>query len=184
MLSDQAARVPKGMITTFDSCPDLCISPDLCILPPSILYSHKAHHIQNWTCHLHSFQACSFTHNYEDKNKLLPLYCSRNYINPKSLPGISAHWKTLPPSFLVSQLPRTMSRCSIFSPTFYYETFKYKKVESIYKENLYTYHRDSTIKILLYLLWASLVAQLVKNPPAVQETPAWFLGGEDPLEEG
>ena len=31
---------------------------------------------------------------------------------------------------------------------------------------------------------ASLVAQLVKNPPAMQETPVRFLGGEDPLEEG
>ena len=32
--------------------------------------------------------------------------------------------------------------------------------------------------------WASLVAQLVKNPPAMQETPVWFLGGGDPLENG
>ena len=32
--------------------------------------------------------------------------------------------------------------------------------------------------------WASLVAQLVKNPPAVQETWVWFLGWEDPLEKG
>ena len=31
---------------------------------------------------------------------------------------------------------------------------------------------------------ASLRAQLVKNPPAVQETPVWFLGEEDPLEKG
>ena len=29
---------------------------------------------------------------------------------------------------------------------------------------------------------ASLIAQLVKNPPALQETPVWFLGREDPLE--
>ena len=27
-------------------------------------------------------------------------------------------------------------------------------------------------------------AQLVKNPPAVQETPVQFLGQEDPLEKG
>ena len=32
--------------------------------------------------------------------------------------------------------------------------------------------------------WASLVAQLVKNPPAVQETWVRFLGWEDPLEKG
>ena len=31
--------------------------------------------------------------------------------------------------------------------------------------------------------WASLVAQLVKNPPAMQETPVRFLGQEDPLEK-
>ena len=31
--------------------------------------------------------------------------------------------------------------------------------------------------------WASLIAQLVKNLPAMQETPAQFLGWEDPLEK-
>ena len=30
---------------------------------------------------------------------------------------------------------------------------------------------------------ASLVAQLVKNPPALQETSVWSLGGEDSLEK-
>ena len=32
--------------------------------------------------------------------------------------------------------------------------------------------------------WASLIAQLVKNPPVVQETPIWSLGQEDLLEKG
>ena len=32
--------------------------------------------------------------------------------------------------------------------------------------------------------WASLVAQLVKNPPAMQETWVQSLGCEDPLEKG
>ena len=32
--------------------------------------------------------------------------------------------------------------------------------------------------------WASLVAQLVKNPPATQETWVPSLGWEDPLEKG
>ena len=31
--------------------------------------------------------------------------------------------------------------------------------------------------------WASLVAQLAKNPPAMQETPVQFLDREDPLEK-
>ena len=32
--------------------------------------------------------------------------------------------------------------------------------------------------------WASLVAQLVKNPPAMQETWVQSLGWDDPLEKG
>ena len=41
---------------------------------------------------------------------------------------------------------------------------------------------------LLNTIWgssveASLVAQLVKNLPAMQETQVWFLGWEDPLEK-
>ena len=32
--------------------------------------------------------------------------------------------------------------------------------------------------------WASLVAQLVKNPPEMQETWVQSLGWEDPLEKG
>ena len=31
---------------------------------------------------------------------------------------------------------------------------------------------------------ASLISQLVKNPPAIQETLVQFLGQEDPLEKG
>ena len=33
------------------------------------------------------------------------------------------------------------------------------------------------------LSWTSLVAQLVKNPPAMQETLVQFLGQEEPLEK-
>ena len=33
-------------------------------------------------------------------------------------------------------------------------------------------------------IWASLVAQVVKNPPAMQETMVQFMGREDPLEQG
>ena len=32
--------------------------------------------------------------------------------------------------------------------------------------------------------WASLVAQMIKNPPAMRETQVWSLAWEDPLEEG
>ena len=36
----------------------------------------------------------------------------------------------------------------------------------------------------LYLLVASLMAQMVKKPSAIQETWVWSLGWEDPLEKG
>ena len=38
--------------------------------------------------------------------------------------------------------------------------------------------------ILLDSSWASLIAQLVRNPPAMQETLVRFLGQEDLLEKG
>ena len=40
------------------------------------------------------------------------------------------------------------------------------------------------IGYLLQYSWAFLVAQLVKNPPAMQETSVRSLGWEDPLEKG
>ena len=40
------------------------------------------------------------------------------------------------------------------------------------------------IRYPLQYSWASLVAQLAKNPPAMQETWIQSLGGEDPLEKG
>ena len=44
----------------------------------------------------------------------------------------------------------------------------------------------TTSKIMFhhFIIRASLVAQLVKNPPAMQETWVRSLGREDPLEEG
>ena len=40
------------------------------------------------------------------------------------------------------------------------------------------------IGYLLQYSWASLMAQMVKNPPAMWETWVRSLGWEDPLEEG
>ena len=40
------------------------------------------------------------------------------------------------------------------------------------------------IGYLLQYSWASLVAQLVKNPPAMQEIWVRSLGWEDPMEKG
>ena len=40
------------------------------------------------------------------------------------------------------------------------------------------------IGYLLQCSWASVAAQLVKNPPAMRETWVWSLGWKDPLETG
>ena len=51
-------------------------------------------------------------------------------------------------------------------------------------------HGRGFIKFLIYISYsdhfdgASLIAQLVKNPPAMEETPVRFLGQEDLLEKG
>ena len=47
----------------------------------------------------------------------------------------------------------------------------------VVSENYFSFNKN------LYDL-ASLVAQVVKNPPAMQETPVQLLGQEDPLEKG
>ena len=39
-----------------------------------------------------------------------------------------------------------------------------------------------SIKYCIYVSFYSLIAQLVKNPPAMQETPIQSMGQEDPLE--
>jgi len=43
---------------------------------------------------------------------------------------------------------------------------------------------DQKVFKLIFHKRASLVAQLVKNIPAMLETPVQFLGHEDPLEKG
>ena len=50
-----------------------------------------------------------------------------------------------------------------------------------FSQLLYIY---SLFNLDYYPIRASLVAQLVKNPPAMQETPVQFPGQEDPQEKG
>ena len=45
-------------------------------------------------------------------------------------------------------------------------------------------HSLTHIDLICLPVWASLIAHLVKNPPAMQETPSRFLGWEDPLDKG
>ena len=50
---------------------------------------------------------------------------------------------------------------------------------------LQLHHPNSSFHLkLLQLSKSSLIAQLVKNPPAMQETLAQFLGQDVPLEKG
>ena len=42
----------------------------------------------------------------------------------------------------------------------------------------------TSVKKIFNKWWASLIAQLVKNLPAMQETWIWFLDWEDPMEKG
>ena len=43
---------------------------------------------------------------------------------------------------------------------------------------------DTQICEIVHIFGASLIAQLVKNPPARQEIPVQFLGSDDLLEKG
>ena len=44
--------------------------------------------------------------------------------------------------------------------------------------------RKKFTEFILTIICASFIAQLVKNPPAMQKTPVRFLGQKDPLEKG
>ena len=46
------------------------------------------------------------------------------------------------------------------------------------------YNSKNVFYKIVYKLRASLVAQVVKNLPAMQEMPVLFLGQKDPLEKG
>ena len=50
-----------------------------------------------------------------------------------------------------------------------------------YKTIYFTVQREKRLRLSA---WVSLVAQMVKNLPAMQETRVWTLAREDPLEKG
>ena len=45
-------------------------------------------------------------------------------------------------------------------------------------------YKQSLVVVFFFLHSLLVIAQLVKNPPAMQETLVQFLGWEDPLEKG
>ena len=52
------------------------------------------------------------------------------------------------------------------------------------KSVLYNDYNNQVSEHIHHLTWSFLVAQLVKNPPAIQGTLVQFLSWEDPLEKG
>ena len=59
-------------------------------------------------------------------------------------------------------------------------------IENLYRQAIHGRNRmkDKFHELKEKGLRASLIAQLVKNLPAMQGTRVRFLGGEDPLEKG
>ena len=57
-------------------------------------------------------------------------------------------------------------------------------MEKNLKENIYMYNWKKSYRYIHTYKWTSLVAQLVKNLPAVWETWIRSLGWEDALEKG
>ena len=57
-------------------------------------------------------------------------------------------------------------------------------ITSVRLSTVVLYARSLIARNKIGIIFSSLVAQLVKNLPAMQETPVGFLGGEDPLEKG
>ena len=54
-----------------------------------------------------------------------------------------------------------------------------------WRGSVFRYLKTLQVREMLYFSFlTSLIAQLVKKPPAMQETPVRFLGQEDPLEKG
>ena len=61
-----------------------------------------------------------------------------------------------------------------------------RKLWYIYAMEYYSAPPFFYLEFLSNLLtsWVSLIVQLVKNPPAIQETPVRFLGWDNPLKKG
>ena len=89
-----------------------------------------------------------------------PWYCPRlqNFLSP--VPGMFFGWL----QDLTTKC-RPLFKCHIIIGLFFFFSFFKKWKHS-------------------WFMWVSLLAQLVKNPPAIQETPVQSLGLEDPFEKG
>ena len=69
--------------------------------------------------------------------------------------------------------------------TLYLKTKKlYKQSKTVQITYLTSFYFYFLFPYSYFLIWASLIAQVIKNQPVMQETPVQFLGKEDPLEKG
>ena len=74
--------------------------------------------------------------------------------------------------------------CKIQSVFIFVFAFMYYLYKRYYKPITLQYDIANCVSWVPTLCWASLIAQLGKNLPAMQETRVQFLGREDPLEKG
>ena len=111
-----------------------------------------------------------------------------------SLPGSSVHgilqarileWVAMPSSRGPSR-PRNQTpiSCSSYSAGRFFTAEPPGKPFKLYTSGLNTTIRPERIKSGLWQYWAYLVAQLVKNMPAMSETWVQSLSWEDPLDQG
>ena len=116
----------------------------------------------------------------------------------RSTPGLPVHHK--PPEFTQTHAHRVgdaiqpshhrlILMCSFYMTSFTYSKFYLFLIKTKCK-NLY-YHFLMLLFLSTILFgwreepqWTSLVAQMVKNPPAMRKTWVWSLGWEESLEEG
>ena len=86
-------------------------------------------------------------------------------------------------------VPTALSECAVITILFYYpqaDRWEWYQNILIYisiEHPFIGFRAIFSIFVVLFTkgLWASLGAQLVKNPPAMQEILVWLLGHEDPL---
>ena len=137
----------------------------------------RCHVIYYWSLLVHFLLQLLYSSTlYGSSLYFLPLCSSYYCVHPFSFSEV--HWASLRSS------PWTLYQANCLSPLF--SSFS-EVLSCSFIYNVLLYH--FTFALLLYLfpcsryLWASLVAQLVKNPPAMQETPFCLLSREHPLEK-
>ena len=153
---------------------------------------------------LRSQQSCKFTERIKGIRsiKTLLLTCSHSLVPSLVTPGAQTSLQNplfLGFSIVISGQPPVISKAdhpllpSSSNPAFFLYTVGSLKVQSLpfWEESNSTQRlvarrtgRSFCSPLPCCTFWASLVAQLVKKPPAMWETRVQSLGWEDPLEKG